>query len=167
MKIDKFNEFILEKVYLKKTIFNSYELIVDPVSKVGYFNLSVRGYGDLKIEIQKYGSDEDSAFILREPNTKLDIGLGEVNTFKNILTDLVYILNKNKLDYTFKLLEVKRERNMGFYGLIECDKNIGIEELERISQTTKIVNAKVTDKEEIDRMIYKTTGGGISSEKTE
>jgi hypothetical protein len=167
MKINRFNEFIVEKVYLSKTIFNKYNLIVDPNSKVGYFNLDVRGFGDLKVEIQKYGSDEDNMFIIREPNVKLTSDLGEVNIFKNIATDLIYILNKNKLDYTFKLVEVKSERNMGLYGLIKCDKDITIEGLERLSQSTKIINAKVTDKEEVDKLVYKTASGGISSEKFE
>lgn len=151
-KIDRFKEFILEKVYLSKTIFNKYNLIVDPISKVGHFNLVVRGFGEVKLEIEKYGK-EGNAFIIRNPNIKID---NEVNIFKNIINDLIYVLNKNRLDHTFNLVDVKSERNLNVYAIIESEKSLSIEDLERISQTTKIVNAKVTDKESLDKLIYKT-----------
>lgn len=151
-KIDRFKEFILEKVYLSKTIFNKYNLIVDPISKVGHFNLGVRGFGEVKLEIEKYGK-EGNTFIIRNPNIKID---NEVNIFKNIIKDLIYVLNKNRLDHTFNLVDVKSERNLNVYAIIESEKILSIEDLERISQTTKIVNAKVTDKEGLDKLIYKT-----------
>jgi|AntRauTorckE6833_2_1112554.scaffolds.fasta_scaffold00413_9 hypothetical protein len=160
-RIERFGDFILEKVYLYKTIFSKYNLIVDPLSKVGHFNLDVRGFGDVKLEIEKYGKD-GNIFIIRNPNINID---DELNIFKNIINDIIYILNKNRLDYKFNLIEVKKETQLDIYALIECDMDINIGELEKISQTTKIVNAKVTDKEDLDKLVYKTSGGGVSSYK--
>lgn len=150
-RVKRFEDFLLEKVYLSKTIFSKYNLIVDPISKVGYIDLEVRGFGEIKIEMEKYGNINENVFILRSPNVQLDI-----NLFKNIINDIIYVFNKNKLNYKFNLLEVKSEKSLNPYALIESNKRLKIEELERISQTTKITNAKITDQEDLDKLVYKT-----------
>lgn len=154
--IKKYSEFILEKVYLSKTIFNSYSLIVDPFSGVGIFDLNIRDIGDFKMEIQSYGSPEDQQFIIRIP-TELSVSPDGEKIFKNMIEDIIYILNKNRLGFNFSLIDIDRERNLdNLHSIIEVDKVMSIEDLERVAQTTKITNAKVVDTGNLDKMIYQT-----------
>lgn len=156
-KIYKYSDFLLEKVYLSNTIFKKYSLLVDPYSGVGQFKLDLRGgYNDIEMEIQSYGRTNDNQFILRLP-TKLSHLPEKSEIFKVIIKDILHILNKNLLGYTFTLNKIAVDREpLGEYAIIETDKTLSMDDLERISQTTKITNSKIKDVGDFDKMIFQT-----------
>jgi len=160
-RIHKYSDFILEKVYLSNTIFKEYNLLVDPYSGVGTFNLELKGgYRDMQMEIQTYGSKTDNEFILRIPS-KLSPLPEKDGIFKTIIKDILFILNKNKLGLNFSLVKVDKERQLDLYAIVKSNENISIEDLERISQTTKIVNSKIIDTDDFDKLIYKTNESNL------
>ena len=157
-RIINYSEFLLEKVYLSNTIFKKYQLMVDPYSNVGQFNFDLRGgYNDIEMELQTYGDDEDKQIIFRIP-TKLSHLPEKETIFKSIVNDTIYILNKNKLGYKFSINKFGKERSpLNEYVIIDINKEMSMLDLERLSQTTKIVNSKVKDIGDFDKMIYQTT----------
>jgi len=158
-KINNYKGFLTinEKVYLSNTIFKKYSLIVDPYSGVGQFRLDLRGgYNDIEMEVQMYGKIEDKQLIMRLPS-KLSHLPEKLRIFKSILKDITYIFNKNQLGYEFTLDEIKTERPpLGEYTLLNINKELSIEDFERLAQTTKIMNAKIKDIGDFDKLIYKT-----------
>ena len=157
-KLCNFKNFqlIMEKVYLFKTIFTNYELIVDTFSEVGVFNLKLKEGSEVKLEVQIYGKEEDKEIIIKTANKM------EMELFKTIINDIVYILNKNKFKYKFTIKEISKERRINNpYAILSFNKEMTINDLERIAQTTKIINPKVKksgedDIDDFDDRIYKT-----------
>lgn len=160
MMLKKFNNFILEKVYLFKTMFDSYDMIIDKYSKTGFIKVEIEGV-EYKIEIESYGKLSDNLFIFRNPS-EIAILDNSLDIFTQIMNDVLYILNKNQLDYKFILEYVGKERGMTYeYALIKCihpkeDSNCTIEDLERVSLTTKIMTKKIKDVGNLDKLIYQT-----------
>jgi hypothetical protein len=145
MKIQRFSEFITEKVYLSKTLFKSYQLIVDPYSKVGKFIITLNNDVEINLELEMYGTREDKELIIRYPNIPVD-------NFKDIVDNILYILNKNQLNISFKINEIEDN-----YITIKSNVEIDISDVERIAQTTKIINSKIKDIGNYDELIYQVS----------
>ncbi|CAG7580404.1 MAG: hypothetical protein SLAVMIC_00398 [uncultured marine phage] len=158
-RIQKYSSFISlnEKVYLSNTIFNKYNLLVDPYSGVGHFNLDLKGgYHNIEMEIQSYGNLEDKQLIMRMPS-KLSHLPERMSIFETVIKDVLHILNKNQLGFRFTINKIDKERGpLGEYAIIDLDQKMKMEDLERIAQMTKIVNSKVKDIGDFDKVIYKT-----------
>jgi len=155
MHIKKYAQHINEVVYLTKTMFDSYEFIVNNLSENGEFIVGVEG-DKFSIPVQLYGLPKDKQFIFRQPSEISVMEDGEV-IFEAMMQDVVYILNKNQLKYKFTLDEIDIERGLTTYhAIVSVDKPTSISNLERIATTTKIVNPKVKDTGDFDKMIYQT-----------
>ena len=155
MNIKNYFEYITEVVYLFKTMFDSYEFRINNESKNGEFVVGIEG-NEYKLEVQLYGLPKEQKFIFREP-TEISVMEGNDDIFQMIMNDIVYILNKNQLGYKFQLDEIERERGITFlHATVSSDRETTISDLERIATTTKIVNPKVKDTGDFDKMIYQT-----------
>lgn len=155
MHIQKYNQHINETVYLFKTMFDSYEFIVNNMSKNGEFIVGVEG-NKYTIPVQSYGLPKDKKFIFRQPSEISVMEEGHL-IFEGMMHDVIYILNKNQLGYVFTLEEVDIEKGLTTYhAIVNVNKECSISDLERISTTTKIVNPKVKDTGDFDKMIYQT-----------
>ena len=153
--IKNYNQYINETVYLFKTMFDDYKLIVNNFSDNGEFIVEIEG-SEYKLGIQMYGNIKDKQFILREPS-ELSVMDDSKDIFEMIINDIVYILNKNQLGYKFVLSEIVDEKSIPHYdAIITVDKEMSISDLERIATTTKIINPKVKDTGDFDKMIYQT-----------
>jgi hypothetical protein len=155
MKLRKYTEYITEVVYLFKTMFDSYEFIINNMSKNGEFVVGIEGQ-EYKVPVESYGLAKDKEFIFRQPSEISVMSEGR-DIFEMIMNDIIYILNKNQLGYKFQLKEIEKEQGITFYhAIVSVDKETSISDLERIATTTKIVNPKVKDTGDFDKMIYQT-----------
>lgn len=155
MSIRSYSEYITEVVYLFKTMFDSYEFIVNNMSRNGEFIVGIEGQKYI-IPVQLYGLPKDKQFIFRQPSEISAMEDGEM-IFESIMHDVLYILNKNKFGYKFKLEEIDVEKGLTTYhAIVNVDRETTISDLERITTTTKIVNPKVKDTGDFDKMIYQT-----------
>lgn len=155
MHIQKFNQYINETVYLFKTMFDSYEFIVNNQSKNGEFIVGIEGQ-KFTVPVQLYGPPKDKQFIFRQPSEISAMDGGEM-IFEGMMHDILYILNKNQLDYVFTLEEVTIEKGLTTYhAIVNVNKEMTISDLERVTTTTKIINPKVKDTGDFDKMIYQT-----------
>lgn len=144
-----------ESVYLFKTMFNSYDFIVNKESKNGEFIVRIED-SILKIPVQLYGEDEEMEFIFREPSELANMDDNDI-LFEQIITDVLYILNKNNLSFKFNIKTIEKEYGMDFHhAIIKVNKKCSIEDLERLVTTTKIMSKKVKDIGDIDKLIYLT-----------
>ena len=148
-------QYITEKVYLFKTLFEDYELIVDTYSNVGLFKLTLKNGEEYRFETQHYGDKDDKFIIIKSPNVI------EYDLFNNIVKDITYILNKNQLGYKFKIEDIKEHKHINTHAILSFNKDMTINDLERIAQTTKIINPKVKkpykdDNDDLDDIIFKT-----------
>lgn len=154
-RLQNYTQFLNETVYLFKTIFSSYEFVVDNISENGEFTVGIEDEV-YKVPVQLYGLKEDKEFIFRQPSelSKLEEG-GAL--FEAIISDIIYILNKNQLGFEFTLSDITKERGASSYhAIISTGEEMNISDLERIVTTTKIVNPKVKDTGDYDKMIYQT-----------
>jgi len=155
MHIQRYNQHINEIVYLFKTMFDSYKFMVNNTSSNGDFIVGIEGK-EYTIPVQLYGLPTDKQFIFRQPSEISVMESGDV-IFESIIQDVLYILNKNKLGYKFKLVEVGLERGLSIHhAIISVNKDTTIFDLERITTTTKIVNPKIKDIGDFDNLIYRT-----------
>lgn len=155
MRIHKYNQHINETVYLFKTMFDSYEFIVNNMSNNGEFIVGIEGQ-KFVIPVQLYGQPKDKQFIFRQPSEISAMDGGDM-IFEGVMHDVLYILNRNQLNYKFTLEEVDIERGLTTYhAIVSVDRETTISDLERIATTTKIVNPKVKDTGDFDKMIFQT-----------
>jgi len=155
MNLKNYTEYITEVVYLFKTMFDSYKFIVNTISNNGEFIIGIEGK-EYPVAVQLYGIPKDKQFIFREPS-EITIMEDDKSIFEMIMNDIVYILNKNQLGYKFKLDTIDKERGLTHYhAIVSVDKETSIKDLERIATTTKIINPKVKDTGDFDKMIYQT-----------
>ena len=153
MYISKYNKFINEIVYLGKTPFSSYSFVSDRESNYGTLDLIMNDGEELKINIEAYGSKKPTSkeFMIDTNHISYREDLNEIIEY------IIKILNKNQLGFIFNAESQKTSKysTQVFY-LMNVNKVIHITELEQIINSTKVINKKVKDIDDWDKLIYQT-----------
>lgn len=149
MKLYKINEI----VYLKNTMFDSYEFIAYDENR-GMFTCTIKGHtSPIKLTFELYGDKSDNEIIIRFESVEFD----DIDVFKDIMNNILHILNKNKLEYKFTFEKIQKDKySSNFFSIMKSNKKCNIQDLEKVFQTTKIANNKVKNFNDYDKLIYLT-----------
>ena len=151
--IHKYGKFINEAVYLGKTPFNSYSFISDRNSNYGTLNIIMNDGEELVINIETLGSTSgiSDTFMINTAHISHRSDLGE------IVETIIKIMNKNQLGYKFSVEKISPSKySKQIQYKLNTQKPINIKQLEQIFNTTKVVNKKVKDIDDWDKLIYQT-----------
>jgi hypothetical protein len=132
---------MFESIYIGKIGLKNYQFVYDPSNTTGQFNLTSKDGEDFTIEFKSNGKPEKNgsfnSFRIFSPGNKdFDI--------KELVNKIVYILNKNRLEYKFKTDNIVSPKyGLQPYGIITSDKPIKMEDMEKLVASTKQINNKV------------------------
>lgn len=159
--IKRFKDFILnEKVYLAKTPFSDYKFVFDKYSDIGYFDVTHKDFGEMKIEVEMFDK-EDFIFRIPEEIKNLDKDF-QRQLFKETIENIIYILNKNELKHIFYVKKYDFSKYVEPYAIIVGSIR-SLSELEKVTQITKIINPKIKDIKDDDKLIYQVKESFIDS----
>ena len=151
MIVHNFREYLKEAVYVGKIGLESYKFIYDTFSMSAFFELETKESGNVKVELKGDGEIFEEGFdtfrIFSPENIPFAI--------KDISEKVVYILNKNRLGYKFTLKSVvKPKYGLQPYSLLTCDSKLKMESFEKLTSSTKQVNAKVKKSGGFDQFTF-------------
>jgi hypothetical protein len=143
---------IFEAIYIGKIGLKSYQFVYDSSTTTGQFILSSKSGEDYIIEFKSNGKpNKDGSFntfrIFSPSNKDFDM--------KELTEKIVYILNKNRLGYKFKIDSINKPKyGLQPYGLISVDKSIEMVNLEKLVASTKTINNKVKKGGSFDQFTF-------------
>lgn len=150
--IKRFEEFINETVYIGLIGLKDYSMKSfrpsHAIAELTYFD-------DRKISllVQVYGKAEDKELIVKKYDSSFDV---DEDSFRYSIEKLVYILNKNQLKDYFKISSIFFDKHLEPYAILKSDNIMSIERLEQLMMSTKIINPKIKDTKDLDKLIYQT-----------
>jgi|VirMetMinimDraft_7_1064189.scaffolds.fasta_scaffold07837_6 hypothetical protein len=132
---------IFEAIYSSIIGVSEYNLVYDPTTQSAWFKFTSTTNETYEMEIKSNGIHKDGRVremrVFSPNNFKFN--------FDNLSEKFLYIANKNKLGYKFKLHSVEYPKyGLLPYGIVTMDPILNsMEDLERIFASTKTVNKKV------------------------
>lgn len=132
---------IFEKVYVGKIDLTSYAFIYDRNTDSGYFELEPKGGESFKIEVKSNGRPEKNT---ATKFTELRFFSPSDDSFDKLSKKMIYILNKNRLGYKFKVKSVEKPRyGLKPFAIVSVNPSIEMLDLDKIISSTKQTNSKV------------------------
>jgi len=143
---------LFESIYIGKIGLKDYQFIYSSSKSSGNFHLTGKSGDNYNIEVRSNGKPENggkykSFRIFSPSNDKFDI--------KELVEKIVFILNKNRLDYEFTIDNIVSPKyKLQPYGLISVDNPIKMVDLEKLVASTKQFNNKVKKGGDFDQFTF-------------
>ena len=143
---------LFEAIYIGKIGLKDYQFVYSPNTSSGHFHLTSSDGDQFEVEVRSNGKpDKNGGFnsfrIFSPSNMDFDI--------KELVKKMVFILNKNRLDYKFKIDNIEKPKyGLQPYGLISSDKHIKMPDLEKLVHSTKKINNMVKKGGDFDQFTF-------------
>jgi len=136
-------------IYLGKIDLDDYKFVYDPTTESAWFKLNAQGE-IFELELKTNGDKKDvmDSFRLFSPTN-------QTFKFEDLVDNIVYITNKNRLGYKMSKKEVIQPMyGMQPYAELTITPPIKMSDFERVLSSTKTVNAKVKKGGDIDQFTF-------------
>lgn len=153
----KFLKPLNEIVYLFKTGFKDYSFIAQRIAQNGLghgqFDINLKDLNTISLLCQNTGKLDDMKFKITAMHASFEI---DEDDFNNIVRDLIYVLNKNMLGYSFSITKISFDQFLEKSAYFTCNKVCTMSDMEALVQSTKIANKKIKTTGDLDHIIFQT-----------